>query len=185
MSGKISSQLAYSGVSLYALIRDSQTGLIANGSSLTTYNVSNYATYIVAMTEQVPTGYFTADFPSYLPAGIYSYSVHQGTGVAGDLSVDRGIMDWSGTAENYVGLLPTQIKTEVDISLDTDVIPELSAVPSATPTLKTALMFLFMALRNKRTNTATAMNIYNASGTSITQATQSDNGTVYDKSNFT
>jgi len=185
MSAIMWTQMAYSGVSLYALVRGQNTSLIANGSALTTYNVSNYATYIVPMTEQVPTGYFAAAFPSYLPAGLYTYSVHQGTGVAGDISVDNKTMDWSGTDENYIGLLPTQIKTEVDDSLGTDVIPELSAVPSATPTLKTALMFLFMALRNKRTNTATSMNIYNASGTSITQASQSDNGTVYDKSNFT
>lgn len=223
MSAIISSQMAYSGVSIYALVRD-LTGQVANGSGLEAYNVSNYATYIINMAEQVPTGYFKAAFPSYLPAGNYTFSVHQGSGVAGDPSVDRGDIDWSGSIENYLGLItsklpagtisgfdPTSqnvnlnsnqsgvtvgtvnalgasatssVKTQIDASVGSDTMAELSGVPASTPTLKSAIMFLFMAFRNKRTSTASAVGVYNASGASISSAPQSDNGTTYTKDNF-
>lgn len=223
MSAIISTQMAYSGVSVYAIVRDA-SGQVANGSGLESYNVSNYATYIIAMTEQVPTGYFKVAFPSYLSAGIYTFSVHQGSGSAGDPAVDSGVMDWSGSSENYVGLVanklpsglisgfdPTSqsvnlnsnqsgvtigtvnalgtsaaasVKTQIDASLGSDTINELSGVPASTPTLKQAIQFLFMALRNKRTSTATTVAVYNASGSSIASAPQSDNGSTYVKDNF-
>lgn len=184
MSALITAQIAYSGQPLYAIIRNTQTGLVANGATLVSYNVSNYSSYINNMTEQVPTGFYTVAFPSYLPAGLYSFSVHQGTGIAGDLAVDNGIMDWSGSVENYVGLVPVQVKAQVDASLGTDSIAQLSSVPSSTPSLKTAVMFLFMALRNKRTTTSTTVAIYDASGAVITTAPRSDNGIVGTKDVF-
>jgi len=184
MSGIISSQLQFSSTTIYAVIRDSQTAYLWNGTSLVPFNSSNYATYVVPMAEQGTTGFYVAATPSGLPVGLYTYSVHQGTGIMGDTSVDNGILDWDGTAENYIGRLPIQVKSEVDDSLGTDVIPELSAVASATPTLKEAIMFLFMAFRNKRTSTSTAINVYDSSGTSIAAANQSDNGVIYNKDNF-
>ena len=223
MSAIISAQMAYTGVTLWAIVRD-LAGLVANGATLEAYNVSNYSTYIIPMAEQVPTGYFKCAFPSYLPAGKYTFSVHQGTGVAGDLAVDQGSIDWNGTSEDYLDLIiaklpsgsisgfdPTAssvnlnnnqtgvtigtvnalgaaasaaVKTQIDQSLGGDAIPELSGVPAATPTLKTAVMFLLMAFRNKRTSTATTVGVYNASGAVITTATQSDNGITYTKDNF-
>ncbi len=223
MSAIIESQMAYSGVSLYAIVRD-LSGQVANGSGLEAYNVANYATYIVLMSEQVPTGYFKAAFPSYLLRGKYSFSVHQGAGAAGDLAVDKGSIDWNGSTEDTLdtiiaklpsgsisGFDPTtdsvnlnnnqtgvtigtvnnlgpnaaaSVKTEIDTALESDAIPELSGVPSATPTLKTAIMFLLMAFRNKRTSDTTTVKVYNASGAAITTATQSDNGSVYTKENF-
>jgi hypothetical protein len=76
------------------------------------------------------------------------------------------------------------IKSQVDASVGSDAIPELVGVPSSTPTLKTAMMFLLMALRNKRTSDATTEKIYNASGAVIATAPQSDNGTTFTKDNF-
>jgi len=223
MSAIISAQMAYSGVSLYALVRD-LSGLIANGATLEAYNVANYATYKIAMAEQVPTGYFQAAFPSYLARGKYSFSVHQGSGVAGDLAVDQGDIDWNGTTEDtldaIIAKLPAgsisgfdstsqnvnlnnnqtgvtfgtvnalgtsaaaSVKTQVDQSLSGDAMAELSGVPASTPTLKTAIMFLLMAFRNKRTSTATTIGVYNASGAVISTAPQSDNGATYTKDNF-
>lgn len=226
MSAIISAQMAYSGVGLYAIVRD-LSGLVANGTGLESYNVSNYANYIITMAEQVPTGYFKVAFPAYLPAGKYSFSVHQvvgGAAAAGDQAVDQGDMDWNGASENYVGLIvaklpsgsisgfdPTasavnlnnnqtgvtvgtvnalgtsaaaSVKTQIDTSLGSDVMAELSAVPASTPTLKTAIMFLLMAFRNKRTSTSTTVAVYNASGAVISSAAQSDNGSIYTKNNF-
>ena len=50
--------------------------------------------------------------------------------------------------------------------------------------MKKVLMFLFMALRDKRTSDATTVKVYNSSGAVIATATQSDNGTVYSKEVF-
>ena len=223
MAAIISSQLGYSGVTLYGIVRD-QAALVANGTTLEAYNPSNWATYVVPMTEQSGSGFFVGAFPAYLPAGPYSFSVHQGSGVLGDQAVDSGAIDWSGSSENYLGLVvaklpsgtisgfdPTvtnvnlsanqsgvtigtvnnlgtnaaaSVKTQVDTALDSDVMNELVGVPSATPTLKKAIMFLFMAFRNKRTSTATAVNVFNASGAVITSAVQSDNSSTYTKENF-
>lgn len=224
MSAIIATQMAYSGVSVYAIVRDMKTGYVANGATTEVYNSANYATYKITATEQSPTGFFSAPFPSYLPAGLYSVSWHQGGGSAGDPAVDRGILDWSGAVENYLGIvtakLPTglisgfdptsqnvnlnsnqsgvtigmvnalgasaaaSVKTQIDASVGSDAISELTGVPSSTPTLKAAIMFLFMALRNKRTSNATTIGVYNASGSQITSAPQSDNGTTYTKDNF-
>ena len=223
MSAIISAQMSYSGVTLYAIVRD-LSGLVANGSTLEPYNVSNYATYIIAMSEQVPTGYFKCAFPSYLARGKYTFSIHQGTGVAGDLAVDQGDIDWNGSTEDtldsIVAKLPTgsisgfdpnassvnlnnnqtgvtigtvnalgtsaaaSVKTQIDQSIGGDAMSELSGVPASTPTLKTAIMFLLMAFRNKRTSDASTVKVYNASGAAITTANQSDNGTTYTKENF-
>lgn len=224
MSAIIISQMQYSGTTVKAIVRSVATGQVANGSGLEAYNVSNYATYLISMTEQVPTGFYTGSFPSYLPAGLYFCSIHQGSGTAGDPAADQFLVDWNGSTANYLGLVtaklpsgsisgfdPTSqsvnlnnnqtgvtvgtvnalgtsaaasVKTQIDTALDSDTIAELSGVPSSTPTLKKAIMFLFMAFRNKRTSTATTVGVYNASGASIASAPQSDNGSVYTKDNF-
>ena len=110
MSAIIAAQMSYSGVTLKAIVRDIN-GLVANGSGLEAYNSANYATYIIPMSEQVPTGYFSCAFPSYLPRGKYTFSVHQGTGVAGDLAVDKGFIDWNGASEDYLDLIVAKLPT--------------------------------------------------------------------------
>jgi hypothetical protein len=76
------------------------------------------------------------------------------------------------------------VKTQIDTSLGSDSITELLTTPSGSPTMKQALMFLFMALRNKRTSEATSVKVYNSAGTVIATAVQSDNGAIYTKENF-
>jgi uncharacterized protein (UPF0297 family) len=94
-----------SGLSLYAFIRDI-TGQIWNGSSFETYNVSNWATYAVTMTEQASSGYYKANFPSSIAAGLYSFGVHTGSpATAGDPLFDRGTIDFSGASQNYLGVI--------------------------------------------------------------------------------
>lgn len=212
------------GVSLYAIIRD-KTGQVWNGSAFEAYNVAHWSTYAIALTEQTSSGYYLVSFPAAIPAGKYSFVIHQGSPpTAGDQPFDRGFIDWDGTTENIletiIAKLPTgtisnfdptsqnvnlnsnqsgvtvgtvnslgasaaaSVKTQIDASVGGDAIPELSGVPASTPTLKQALMFLFMALRNKRTSSATTVQIYNGSGASIASAPQSDNSATYTKDVF-
>jgi uncharacterized phage infection (PIP) family protein YhgE len=65
-------------------------------------------------------------------------------------------------------------------SLNDDAISELSqAVPTATPTVRTALMLLYMLARNKLTTTSSELGVYNDAGTKISKKTLSDDGTTY------
>jgi len=76
----------------------------------------------------------------------------------------------------------TEVESEVNDALDT-VISELGVTqPATTPTIRTALMLLYMALRN-RTDTFTsgtdALRVYNDAGTIITTKALSDDGSDY------
>lgn len=224
MAGIIETVLVTSGLSVYAHIRNN-TGQIWNGSSFETYNSSNWSSYSISMTEQSGSGYYKATFPAAITAGIYNFVVYVGNPpTLGDQPYDSGTMDWSGSVENYIGLItvklpsgnissfdPTtqsvnlnanqtgvtigsvnslgssaqsSVKSQIDASLGSDIVPELTGVPSSTPTLKQAVMLLFMALRNKRTSDASTVKIYNNSGALIATASQSDNGAIYTKENF-
>jgi hypothetical protein len=166
------------GLNAYALIRNA-TLQIWNGTTFVTFNGANYATYVVAMAEQGATGLYSCTFPAGISAaGVYYFSVHTYTSspANGDAAVDRGFIDSGGSTENTVGGVPAKILSST--------LTELTGVPSSTPALTDALMFLFMALRNKRTSDASTVKIYNAAGTLITTATQTDNGVTYSKEVF-
>lgn len=76
------------------------------------------------------------------------------------------------------------VLTQIRTALGTDTIPELSSIPSATPTINQALMIMFMGLRNKHTATGTQEKIYNNAGTVISTASVTDDGTTYSKEQF-
>jgi hypothetical protein len=77
----------------------------------------------------------------------------------------------------------SDVLTQVNSALNT-AISELTGVPSATPTLRTALMFLYMALRNRTTTTATEQTVQNDAGTPIATAVLSDDSTTMTKAEF-
>ena len=69
-------------------------------------------------------------------------------------------------------------------ALDT-VIPELGvATPASTPTIRTALMLLYMALRNKRDTTAAVDEIHNNAGAVIADAAVSDDTVTFSKAKY-
>lgn len=74
-----------------------------------------------------------------------------------------------------------QVQSEVNDALN-EAIAELTGDPGATPTLRQALMLLYMAIRNRRDTTADADEIHNSAGSVILEATVSDDGTVFTKS---
>ena len=124
--------------------------------------------------------------------------------VVGEFSIENrfkevNVTQWLGVAVNAlvsgrvdvdVGAktgnvaLSTQEKADVNVEaldvVNTDTIAELSqAIPSATPTMRTAVMLLYMAMRNKLDVTATLKEIHNDAGTVITKKTLSDDTTTY------
>jgi hypothetical protein len=73
-----------------------------------------------------------------------------------------------------------QVNTEVVDVIRVDTISELAqAAPAATPTVATALMLLYMALRNEFTQTATLATISNDAGTVICKSTTADDATTF------
>lgn len=94
------------------------------------------------------------------------------------------------TAANKVDAqsqLSTQGKADVNAevvdALNVDTYAELSALPSASPTIKEILMFLFEIARNKLTTTATEQKLYKDNGTTVLGTwTVSDDGTTFTKS---
>ncbi len=71
------------------------------------------------------------------------------------------------------------VLTQVNAALDT-AIPELAqGVPAITPTMRTAVMLVYMALRNQLDIIAAFLKIHNDAGTVITKKALSDDGTTY------
>lgn len=120
---------------------------------------------------------------------------------ANPLSVDssgRGAADvqaWQGSApaglsSTYVQSIPaslsTQAKADVNAECDTALetaISELTAgAPTATPTIKQALMLLYMAMRNKCTNDGYYLKIHDDAGTEIAKAQVSESAGAFTRS---
>jgi hypothetical protein len=105
-----------------------------------------------------------------------------------DSIVDTILVNTGTTIPGLISALnnisPSEVNAEVVDALTTDTIPELSSIPSATPTVKQALMLLYMALRNEGSETVTVRTLKNNAGDSIGTATTSDSGTVFTKGKF-
>lgn len=111
------------------------------------------------------------------------------------ISVTTGLMDitqtgadkvWATAARiltastNFNDISATDVNTQVSDVLKTDTISEMSqGAPTATPTFEEAVMYLYMALRNKIDVTATLKEFHNDGGTVIWKKTLSDDATTY------
>lgn len=90
-----------------------------------------------------------------------------------------------GTVNTLGSSALSAINSEVVDVMSVDVISELSAgIPASNPTIVTALMFLYMALRNKNTTSTSENKVYNNAGSNIAKAQVSDSGSVYTKEQF-
>jgi hypothetical protein len=113
-----------SGLTAYVFIRN-ESGQIWNGSAFENYNVSNWATYDIAMTEQTSSGFYSASMP-VLSLGRYLITIHGqlgGSPAAGDDVIGQGSILWDGTnVFNEVSLTSqqkTDVLTQIQNALDT------------------------------------------------------------------
>ena len=75
-----------------------------------------------------------------------------------------------------------EVESEVNDALDTAIAELGVAAPTATPTIRTGLMLMYMALRNKlvvQTSGTDALEIYNNAGTKIAAKLLTDDGSDY------
>lgn len=112
---------------------------------------------------------------SNLDAAISSRSSHSAADV---WSVATRVLT-AGT--NLNNLSAAEVLTQVNAAIDTAIAELGVAAPTATPTLRTGLMLLYMALRNKTTSTATTQTISNNAGTTIASAALSDDGDTFER----
>jgi hypothetical protein len=72
------------------------------------------------------------------------------------------------------------VNDEVSDVIKTDTISELSqGIPSATPTIETAIMLLYMVIRDKLDITSGFKEVHNDSGTVICKKALTDDTTTY------
>ncbi len=75
---------------------------------------------------------------------------------------------------------PAQVNTEVSDVLKTDTIAELGVgIPAATPTFETAIMALYMLLRNKLDIDASFKEVHNDAGVIVFKKALTDDATTY------
>ncbi len=102
--------------------------------------------------------------------------------------VDAILVDTDTTIPGLIAALndvsAADVLTQVNAALDTAISELGVAAPTATPTIRTALMLLYMALRNERTTTATVDTIKNDAGTAICTASVSDDGTTFEHGEY-
>ena len=107
---RISIAPGQSGLTVYGFIRDEATGLIFNGTSMVTWNASNWATYAVALIEQTGSGYYSASFPSGLPPSTYSVVLYQQAG-GSPVSTDNEL----GTLSQLISPTPAPLVASVNL----------------------------------------------------------------------
>jgi hypothetical protein len=95
-----------------------------------------------------------------------------------------GLTDLGGMSTGMMA----EVESEVNDALDTAISELGVAAPTATPTLRTGLMLLYMALRNKlvvQTSATDAIEIYNDAGTLIAKKLITDDSSDYTEAEMT
>lgn len=97
-------------------------------------------------------------------------------------NLSGGNVALQSTLTSLNNLAGSDILTQVNAALDTAISELGIAVPSATPTLRTGLMLMYMMARNEvnvDTSGVDAMKVHNDAGVQITSKTITDDGTDY------
>lgn len=132
-----------------------------------------------------------------IPGGPAANSINERVAAIDDLTQASGGGDLAAIladtnelqADDIPGLIAalndiaaSDVLTQVNAALDTAISELGVAVPTATPTLRTGLILLYMSLRNKtvvQTSGTDALEIYNNAGTLITKKLLTDDGSDY------
>jgi hypothetical protein len=101
-----------------------------------------------------------------------------------DLLLDQVLEDTGTTLPASIAALPTDadVLTQINAALDTAISELGVAAPTKEPSIRTGIMLMYMALRNKlvvQTSGTDAIEIYNDAGTKIAAKAISDDGSDY------
>lgn len=89
--------ISLSGQTLYFTVHDS-SGQLWNGSAFEAFNSANWATYVIAFTEQGTSGYYKGSFPAGISAGKYT-CVFYPSSTYGDTTIGNSQIYWDGSIE--------------------------------------------------------------------------------------
>ena len=109
-----------------------------------------------------------------------------GAPAGASVSADIAAVDTAIGALNNIST--AEVLTQVNAALDTAISELGVAAPTATPTLRTGLMLLYMMARNRvdvDTTGTDALKIYNDAGTQICSKAITDDGTDYSEAEMT
>lgn len=121
------------------------------------------ATAIKAKTDNLPASPAAVGSAMTLAAGAVNASAIAADAIDADALADDAL---------------AAIQLQVNSALDAAIAELSSGAPSATPSLRTAVMLLYMAFRNNYQQTATERRVKNDAGTTIAKGTVSDSGGV-------
>jgi hypothetical protein len=99
-----------------------------------------------------------------------------------DIQTQIGTAGAGLTAVPWNAAWDAEVESEVNDAIDTAISELGVAAPTATPTLRTGMMLMYMALRNKtvvQTSGTDALEIYNDAGTKIAAKLLTDDGSDY------
>lgn len=106
-----------------------------------------------------------------------------GTGYAGTNNVIPTVTNLTNapTAGDLTATMKTSVNAEVLDVLNVDTFTEIGQeAPAATQTIRKMIAYLYKAFRNRKTQTATTLSIFDDAGTTVDhKATISDDGTTY------
>jgi len=105
-----------------------------------------------------------------------------------EIAAIKAVTDAQGATGTGLSAIPwnaawdAEVESEVNDAIDTAISELGVAAPTATPTLRTGMMLMYMALRNKlivQTSGTDALEIHNDAGTKITSKAITDDGSDY------
>ncbi len=163
-----------------ASLHSTTDGLIADVPTVAEFNARTLlaASYFDASTDTV-----TSDAASRTASKATGFSTHDAAAVKTAIEAGGSHLALiKAVTDALNNLSAADVLTQVNAALDA-AIAELSvAAPAATPTLRTGLMLLYMALRNKlvvQTSGTDALEIHNDAGTKIASKAITDDGSDY------
>lgn len=168
-----------------------RTEMDSNSTQLAAIVVDTGTTLDNHLTDIKGTG-FVKDTHSLIDIEAYVDLIDDGTSGLAKIATDVAAIlldtnelqtdDVPGLIAALNDLSSANVLTQVNAALDTAIAELGVAAPAATPTLRTGLMLLYMALRNKtvvQTSGVDALEIYNNAGTMIASKALTDDGSDY------
>lgn len=163
------------GSTLYAVVYNASGQIwdTTGTPAFETINVTKWQSgdFAISVDEDVASSYlYLGDFPAAITAGQYTVMVYQKLGgqhEPSDTLLGSAKVAWNGSAEVYADTVLSEITEAADIP--------------ATPTIREAIMLLYMAVRNANEATDDARSIKNSAGSEVLTAAMSDDGTTFDQ----
>lgn len=172
---------------IYLRLRDSttglaKTGLVYNSAGVTcSYTLPLAARAAISLVTQTVTGAWSSGGFVEVDAtnckGLYRLDLPDAAIASGHFTIIS--IEFDSVIEESI-MIP--LYGLANAALDTAIAELGVAAPTATPTLRTGLMLLYMALRNKtvvQTSGTDALEIYNNAGTKIAAKLLTDDGSDY------